>query len=112
LDNVNQSERAFFQHTKVDVVKNSLPEDAYEKFTIGSYKQDPQKEFYIIFYTFAGIPSMKLEAVCGSLDFLYECQDLLKELASVDKGNFKPDDLNHMLIGLGIKDIANELNNI
>lgn len=103
-------ERAFVRYSKVEIVNESLTEDTYEKFSIGIFGEDQQKQIFIIFYTFAGIPSMKLEANCASLDFLYECQDILLELSRVDKGNFKPDDLSRILLNLGIKDITHELN--
>lgn len=112
MENYNLSERAFVQYGKVEIINNSLPENAYEKFSIGVFKEEQQKQFFIIFYTFAGIPSMKLEASCDSLDLLYESQDILKELSTVDKGTFKPDDLYHILLGLGLKDVTSNLNNV
>lgn len=111
MSNNKSTERAFVQYSKIDVASNSLPENSYEKFSVGIFEEQ-QKQFSIIFYTFAGIPSVKLEATCNSWSFLYECQDILEALSRVDAENFKPDDAYHMLIGLGIRDITAKVDNI
>lgn len=112
MRNFNRDDRSFVQYSKINVVNNSLPENAYEKFSIGLFRTDEQKQFCIVFYTFCGIPSMKLEAECNSLDFLYECQDVLKELSKIDMDTFKPEDLYRILLNLGIKDTSENVNKL
>lgn len=107
----NGKDRSFVQYSKINIAKESLPENAYDKFSIGIFGEE-QKEIFISFYTFAGIPSVKLEASCNSWAFLYESQDILEAIARVDIGNFMPDDAHNLLVGLGIKDITEELNSI
>lgn len=111
MDTNKATKRAFVQYSKIDVASNSLPENSYEKFSIGIFEEQ-QVQFSIIFYTFAGIPSVKLEAACNSWSFLYECQDILEALSRVDTENFKPEDAYHMLIGLGIRDITDKVDSI
>jgi hypothetical protein len=111
MANYNGKDRSFVQYSKINIAKESLPEDAYDKFSIGIFGEE-QKEIIITFYTFAGIPSVKLEAVCKSWAFLHECQDILEAIGRVDTGNFTPDDARDLLLGLGIKDITEGLNSI
>jgi hypothetical protein len=111
MDNYNGKDRSFVQFSKINIAQESLQENAYDKFSIGVFGEE-QTEIFIIFYTFAGIPSVKLEASCKSWTFLYECQDILEAISRVDTNNFKPEDAHNLLLGLGIKDITDQLNNI
>jgi hypothetical protein len=104
-------ERAFVQYSKLEIIKESLPENTFEKFSIGLFGSE-QEQFFITFFNATGMPSVKLEVCSSSWDFLYQCQDILFELSKVDKINFKPEDLYFMLLGMGIKDITNGLNKV
>jgi hypothetical protein len=104
-------ERAFVQYSKLDIVSNSLPENTYDKFSIGIFGRE-QEQIFIVFFRMAGIPSVKLEVCCSSWDFLYDCQDILEKFSRVDCENFKPEDLHTMLTSLGIRDITENLNKV
>lgn len=107
----NGKERVFVRYSRVNVVEDSLPEGTYEKFSVGVFGGH-QKQFFIIFDTMAGLPSIRLEACSSSWDFLYECQDILERLSNIGKDNLKPDDIYYTLMNLGIRDITSNINTL
>lgn len=111
MNEYTRRERAFVQYSKLEIVDESIHEDTFEKFSIGVFGEE-QEQIFIVFYTLAGVSSVKLEAEAPSWDFLYECQDILEKLSRVDKHNIKPEDIYTMLVNLGIKDVTNQLNDV
>ncbi len=106
MKDYTEYKRGFVQLSKAWYGKAALVGDEIDNFSIGFFHEDnyPRGNFTISYEELGGMITPKLEAFGDSWAILSYFPYLLKRMAELDDKNIPPDELNQLLVSLGIKD--------